>query len=298
MSESNWGKWVIVGLVAIDFVLAASTIGHEINKTPTYYYAADQERSEPTLGSARIPTPAAEPRPERKEWREEQDLYAQRDMAKWALWMFIVSTAGVVVGAFGLYFLKRTLDETSAMTLATREIGENQTKAYISLTKAFIVLEDAPINSLSLRVEIKNDGATPAKNVAYGYCVLVGGITRETIVSVVDKPYWRQCGAIAPGDTTKDTFTIPGILSAAQEYQRQIKQWNDDNCASDWPCFFFEGAVIYDDVFGKSYESKFRISMPGGLRRGEKSREIIVETDSDLVLFHPLKVRPDHNQQS
>lgn len=98
----------------------------------------------------------------REEWRQEADLKAQRDMAMWALWMSVMSGVGVLVGGAGLYFLKRTFDET-------RRIGNAQLIPYLTVSgasiKRIMAYEGASHFQLHCSVEFSNSGQTPAMNV-------------------------------------------------------------------------------------------------------------------------------------
>lgn len=115
-----------------------------------------------------------------KEQREKDDLKSQQDMAWWALWMVIGTGAQVLVGAVGIYFVKRTLERneeaieaakvasTAAVTAAdaakeaievTREMGARQLRAYIGISET--KYENGPLGP-AIGVVIKNFGQTPA----------------------------------------------------------------------------------------------------------------------------------------
>jgi len=107
-------------------------------------------------------------------------------MAYWAWAMFattVVTAAltgiGVVLIGFTLKYTKDTLGEAKAATTAaqdtvtvTREIGEAQTRAYISVFQAGLRIEtDVP----EVVFRIRNTGNSPAKTVQFSYRARMDG---------------------------------------------------------------------------------------------------------------------------
>ena len=72
----------------------------------------------PSLRDNKQP-PVANPNPERREWREEQDLEAQRQMAAWALGMLITAVFSVESAA-GVVYVKRTLELNRKLLVEAR----------------------------------------------------------------------------------------------------------------------------------------------------------------------------------
>ena len=179
MSElnRNYGPPFVVLIGVFIFLFLAWLNNHQDYREPSYSTA----KQEHIIASA-IPAPPANQEPDRKEWREETDLQAQRNMSKWALAMFIVSGAGVIVAVFGLLFIKETLLATQKAakyafdtlhqaklttkaandTVAeTKRIGEAQVRAYLSIVDLSVVVSEEGITH-KLRVTVKNSGQTPA----------------------------------------------------------------------------------------------------------------------------------------
>lgn len=65
--------------------------------------------------------------------RAERDLVAQTEMALWSLGMLVVSALMAVVTGVGVWFVWQTLIATQAMAKDTRDMGEKQVRAYITL---------------------------------------------------------------------------------------------------------------------------------------------------------------------
>ncbi|RWP72785.1 hypothetical protein [Mesorhizobium sp.] len=95
--------------------------------------------------------------------RSEEDVSAQKEMARWALWMLVVS--GVVgfatlgITAIGLYYIRDTLAVTRRAMLDTRSIGQAQVRAYLSCTGGDFGIEK---NWFTCRVHLVNKGQSPA----------------------------------------------------------------------------------------------------------------------------------------
>lgn len=108
----------------------------------------------------------------------QQDLQQQTAMAKWAFWMMVFSAFSVCVTAVGILYVRLTLDQTvsankaaQAAVAVTREVGEAQVRAYLSITN--VEVEAITNNLPSLVVRIKNTGGSPALKLnGHGYLIL------------------------------------------------------------------------------------------------------------------------------
>ncbi|MEQ8265656.1 MAG: hypothetical protein RH982_00545 [Parvibaculum sp.] len=120
-----------------------------------------------------VQAPPPNPNPSREEWREEQDLKAQRGMAQWAGWLLIISVISAGVTAAGVVYVALTLDTSKAAVAAAnrntdeaKRIGEAQVRAYIHPNKIFAVLrpsyEDFSRVTPEFRVRFTNSGNSPA----------------------------------------------------------------------------------------------------------------------------------------
>lgn len=103
--------------LALGACLFMAGLSYEPNEGTDNKQAAQQEQSEASIARA-TPTPPANPRPKRNEWREERDLQAQREMAQWAFWMVVVSGVGVVITGAGVWLVRETLIYTAEQSRA------------------------------------------------------------------------------------------------------------------------------------------------------------------------------------
>lgn len=102
------------GLIVLILLSGAALVGHLARSNDDRYQQAPyddgaQHQDRVAAKTGVVTVPARNPEPNRREWREEHDLQAQRDMAQWAKWMFIVSAAGVVATGLGVWFVRETL---------------------------------------------------------------------------------------------------------------------------------------------------------------------------------------------
>ncbi|MEX0693564.1 MAG: hypothetical protein WD075_03875 [Rhodospirillales bacterium] len=148
---------------------------------------------------------------------EIRDLIAQEGMALWAERMFWATLAAVILTLVGVFLICRTLSETrraanytkgmlrearkttkaAEETIAvTREIGQKQIRAYITITEVWAHL--AEDNTICLRIEISNTGASPTKRLEIAI--------KATCCQF---EHWRDDVPSEMGRTTFNTDDIP-----------------------------------------------------------------------------------------
>ncbi len=125
---------------------------------------------------------AAADTPEKAE-REIADLIAQQDMACWAYWMVLISSAQAVVGIFGLAALIVTVRQGQRALRIGRDsikAARQSTDATISKDRAFVFVDNIEVHQITDEhrtkvlsyyavVRWKNAGTTPTK--AFRNCV-------------------------------------------------------------------------------------------------------------------------------
>ena len=182
MSKRNWVSHAPIG---VGLVVALGLIGAAQHNHSHNTQAANQASSKQyTNGLERFPKPAvvaikkqspvADPDPGRQEWREEQDLQAQWQMAYWALGVLIATGLSVVVTAVGVVYVKRTLDlnrellrEAVEATAVHKEIGRALVRAYLTIASVHIVLQERnPV----VFFKVYNNGNSPAFDVELHGC--------------------------------------------------------------------------------------------------------------------------------
>lgn len=101
---------------------------------------------------------------EQEQERARANLHAQQDMAMWAAALLWASVVGIAVSLTGILVIYATLHETRQMTVATREIGEAQTRAYILIRKSGTIRVSIQGGMMDIHIKLpfENAGATPA----------------------------------------------------------------------------------------------------------------------------------------
>jgi CHASE3 domain sensor protein len=67
--------------------------------------------------------------------RAEDDLNAQRNMAKWALFMLLATVAMAITTVFGVYYVWRTLNATQEMSADQAKVWSDQVSASLDAIK-------------------------------------------------------------------------------------------------------------------------------------------------------------------
>ena|GEM_PF-5134366 len=140
--------------------------------------------------------------------RSEHDLTAQEDMDDWSFWLLWVSVSSVAVSTLAVILVWRTLDvtrdtlvATQEMAKDTRDIGEAQVRAYLSITPMRLIESD---NGKVARafIAVKNTGQSPALEVEIWFTLQCTGAKFEHVIGGIDEHdnVWRTF-SIASGET-------------------------------------------------------------------------------------------------
>lgn len=130
--------------------------------------------------------------------RAERDLTAQQNMATYAKWLLGITTLMSAVTVLGIWFVKKTLDETRRAVKAaedtvgiTRRIGEAQVRGYVADYTPQNVIKGEPLPNLYFLavdqarffVTIKNVGQTPLIVASLEAGFSIGSAKAECFVS-------------------------------------------------------------------------------------------------------------------
>jgi hypothetical protein len=166
-------------------------------------------------------------------------------MARWALWMLIVTTGMAAITAFGVFFVWRTLLATQDMARDTRTIGEAQVRAYLSFEIDRPIIEEqdgGAFAKIGLQGRLVNSGQTPALHPSIeAFIALAPSGYRHKIVG--DEFHKAGMSAIA----------IPANGSINQSVSNRLP-FERDKVASGELFLFFMIAIEYTDVFGARCE--------------------------------------------
>jgi hypothetical protein len=258
MFNRDWIKHVAIGLVAVALTLiwAAFYVGSEIGKargesnkhTAEYErHAEEQIRATCLSGKkgdiAECVSKIIEATNE--DSRAEDDLIAQTEMARWALYMLIATLVVAVITGVGVYYVWQTLK-------VTRDIGEAQVRAYISIKASPLFKDLAPDAPMNFELEVSNLGSSPAFDLSYGTLLVVGSadIPKQIFSTPIDQdsPH-RQNTTISANQSIKSIGEL--ILSADQV--KEVHQGGS--------IIYCGARASYSDVFGWCHEVDFLVSM-------------------------------------
>ncbi|TGV61654.1 hypothetical protein EN784_04605 [bacterium M00.F.Ca.ET.141.01.1.1] len=181
------------------------------------------------------------------------DAKAQQEMAYWADWTFKATASGVVLSLVGVVFLLWSLMQTRQAISTDREVGHAQVRAYVSALPAD-VKEFGEDLVPRFEFRLKNSGASPAFNLRHIAILMihthpVGRLTGEMIVPAD--------GQIIPANTLASGAEV---TCNGDGMKPLTKAEVDAVLADKSQRLYAFGRVFYDDVFGKSHETKFSAS--------------------------------------
>lgn len=185
MSDGNWYSKpefiVLVSTVLVGAFVIFLKSGYGPSQRPNQWYEASQyaDRANQRIAveclqeevAARLKCANEIEATYREQHTSERDLSAQQYMAIWAFLMAVASIGALAITWIGIVYIRRTLDQTIAATEAaqsavqvTREIGEAQVRAYITIKSCEIIFNKDE-NVASFNFEVENTGQSPAMKV-------------------------------------------------------------------------------------------------------------------------------------
>lgn len=261
MLSGNWRSNIAVRIGVATLLTGLAIFSLEPNRLQQPNYPqADESRAEQysrygledvkgadaPVVSGQEPAPS-DPKAQRNEWRQEEDLKAQWEQAKWAKYAVWAAIMSVVVTAIGVVFvaltLKATRDavrETAKATSATERAVEVQVR--IERPLLFVEQIDTNAGQGFVNFNIQNIGKSPAVLIEWsGQCEPIEPLPSTPVYSQVVKVR----GTILRSND--DGMRIPIKLSdeAAQAIFDEQKT------------AYFWGYLRYEDVFGRTRTTGF-----------------------------------------
>ena len=240
----------VVGSALIGLV--AATLAYQQNERRSDYGATTEKAGEAEPSARRVPTPAPNPEPERDEWRQERDLEAQREMAKWAWLMVVVSGFGVVVSVAAVLLIRDTLKETRRTNEGFVRASKQELTAYITGDERVLVQKFGETGGyrdyvLTARLRFRNSGQTPAFDVT---CITVSawGTAEEAATWQMDSEAGSR-GVIGPSTT----FTMEKLVGASASYPTGTLE----NLVEAKNTIWIRGRCQYRDINGCIWEHTF-----------------------------------------
>ena len=217
----------------------------------------------------------ADPAANREEKRSEADLQAQRDMAKWAMWMFFAAVATTMLTAVGVFLIWRTLlhtrnaaqatermafDTTVAVQAAVeannemreaneiaRDTARRQLRAYVGITD-FMVTGLMVGGRPFFRAKYENRGQTPALDL----------ICRGFLKLTDQRPDKVKFDSMA-FDMTSSMLLMPASDGWSElGFNAPLTGPDVARLVAGRRTFVFAGYIVYWDVFGARRITMFR----------------------------------------
>ena len=217
-------------------------------------------------------TPLPDPNPERDQWRNEQDLNAQRQMAGWTAVMGGVGVLGIGLSAIGIILLYRTLratqeglDAARDAARATREVGQGQSKAYLEVTGGrYQSMPTQSKNGLAavakyVFLDIANYGSSVATDVSIRYRVEIGNSFDTSDYIALGPRYTTQKLSSIPPNTNSLSRAL-GKSIADQVQEAAESNSGQTTTLKAVKSVLVVGEIRYLDIFGNRYRSHFQIA--------------------------------------
>lgn len=180
----------------------------------------------------------------------EQDLKAQQHMAFWAMWTFIAGLGSAIVAMLGLLALAYSIFQIRTSINNDREIGHAQVRAYVSVVPGQIEELFEIGKKIPIEFKIRNDGASPAKNLRH-----------IAVVKVLSQVDGQNIGGVVPQKgVTPPSYTLSGPVpfSSMIESDEILTEQDFDSIMSDGDRrLYLFGTVWYDDVFKQGRHTNF-----------------------------------------
>lgn len=238
----------------------------------------------------------------------QQDLRAQQDMAGATIVLMATGIVGLLASVVGIILVYENLREMRRQTLATREIGENQTKAYAWVREASVsfpnseepergLLSMPAKQNIGVRLIVRNEGETPATDVTAWATLQVystsgnalAPITLEYEADASKNPKMRVA---VKGSEEPLWLFIPDDRPARAEVDTKPSALGNALSENYWQAIYgahrFEvvGVLQYRDVFRHWHHSSFKFF--GTVKDDGKIDKAFRSEDSE-ILFQKIK---------
>lgn len=210
--------------------------------------------------------PPLNPHPSRQEWRSEQNLQAQRDMARWAFDALILSGIAAFATVLGLVYVKKTLDltrkavEDSARSAdaAVQAIEQSELHAQRQL-RAYISLKEAKLKDVAVGMQPKaiikflNCGSTPAYETKIIQNIAIYNFVNRMSPEFDGSDITPSKMTVGPGVDVHNTIKSSHILT-----EGDIIGLNNGQLA-----IYVYGIASYVDAFGENRFTNYRLICGG-----------------------------------
>lgn len=168
-------------------------------------------------------------------------------LAQWI--MALLGLVATGLSAWAVVLLKRTLHETEAAVEVTRDVGQSQLRAYVSVSFAqFVRAGDSAV----AKIGIKNFGQTPAFNVVTWVHTW---IERYPLEIELPRPEPKDFESFSRANLPPQTE-----VEHIQHHPKDINDFSRKEIQAGRAAFYVYGEVQYDDVFGVRRHTRYLYS--------------------------------------
>lgn len=288
MLNSDWLFFIAVGgILAFGLAFTALQYDHQNECAGCYGRSEGTNNSTRDYLSAFLfdrgdQTTVANPNFSRDEWRQEQDLKAQNDMADWAMIMAFFSGLGIVVTFAGVVYVAKTLDTSKAAVAAAvrnadeaKRIGEAQVRAYVALDRVDIFYR--PLTHMfEASLIVVNSGNSPARKITTS-------ARGEIIFERKHKDGLMRSALISELSSTRDM--IAGRNRIPIEFERTPVM---DGLVDSIRALTFNVELTGEDVFGNPFTGNISVMVKGGGDWNTPRRCMILVHESRQPVYHGL----------
>jgi len=188
---------------------------------------------------------------EHPKYYEHQDLKAQELMAEATKWIVVLTGMSLILGALGAAAIFWTLYETRKLSKVTRDIGEAQIMAYVSISGVEVSLNKRSPSQRELFVNIGvvRTGQSPANSVAVNIRPFDGMVLAQP--EMRGKPVYEQMFGDISGD---ERPVIQSNIMVTEDFLRTRK--SRDGIDKFWCEIVVD--LTYNDVFDREFTKPFK----------------------------------------
>ena len=186
----------------------------------------------------------------------QSDLVAQRQSALWAYIMAAAAVFGIALSAGGMVLVYTTFREARKSNEIAQQIGQAQTRCYLSVKSAKILIEMS--GNIGMTIILLNSGQSPARNFRWSFLVNLRsknpnfngeiGLSKESLISS-----GHSCD-IAVGESHP-----PNQILCPRFELLDIP----DTGLPTYMTIGVKISLFWDDIFGKSFNEDWNFQYSG-----------------------------------
>ncbi|MFZ1882098.1 MAG: hypothetical protein WAU53_00525 [Rhodoplanes sp.] len=206
----------------------------------------------PIAGSV---TPRRNQEPKRDEWRSEQDLQAQWDMARFALWGAFAAWAGVFVTGVGIFFVWRTLEANRDAVRQAQRTADIAEEAFRRLERPYLLIKIT--ETFKLQGKIHGEPTTPGIRYTLVNYGKLPAILRSVSIGLLNNPTFPLISTFEIAETKYEVITPDGELLNPRSVEVRDCEAGENFAGVKATTLVLYGILEYDDPTGARHTDSF-----------------------------------------